>query len=307
MSEAIIMKKTKGKSIDINNAIFKTEYITSNQLWTMPGNIVNNRIYVWIFGGGGGSWATNADDTYNGYSVGGGGGWMNNGEFTITPGTVVHIELGEGGYQISSTTNPHSGGTTTFGTYLSANGGGAASARCGGNGGSGGGGGGRLNANGGRGYQFGGGGGWSYGGQGGAWGGNGGSRYTIAENGINTTTWTNTIANSYGGRGLSGSYTDRAITVYNSKYGAGGGGLGSNGGSGMNSIYHAACGGGGGYGNGTASSGWQYGSGGGGGFDGGPSVSGAGWGAGGYGSTLSGGSGERGGNGICIISYYAKE
>ena len=53
MSEAIIMKKTKGNFININ-AIFKTEYITSNQLWTMPGNIVNNRIYVWIFGGGGG-------------------------------------------------------------------------------------------------------------------------------------------------------------------------------------------------------------------------------------------------------------
>lgn len=306
MSEAIIMKKTKGNFIDINKAIFKTEYITSNQLWTMPGNIVNNRIYVWIFGGGGGSWAANSEDTYNGYSVGGGGGWMNNGEFTITPGTVVRIELGEGGYQISSTTNPHSGGTTTFGTYLSANGGGAASAICGGNGGSGGGGGGRLNANGGRGYQFGGGGGWSHGGQGGAWGGKGGSKYTIAENGINTTTWTNTIANSYGGRGLSGSYTDKAI-AHHAKYGAGGGGLGSNGGSGMETWYPAACGGGGGYGNGTAMSGWQHGSGGGGGFDGGPSVSEAGWGAGGYGSTLSGGIGERGGNGICIISYYAKE
>ena len=39
MSEAIIMKKTKGNFININ-AIFKTEYITSNQLWTMPGNIL---------------------------------------------------------------------------------------------------------------------------------------------------------------------------------------------------------------------------------------------------------------------------
>lgn len=257
----------------------------------MPGNIVNNRIYVWIFGGGGGSWATNSEDTYNGYSVGGGGGWMNNGEFTITPGTVVHIELGEGGYQISSTTNPHSGGTTTFGTYLSANGGGAASASCGGNGGSGGGGGGRLNASGGRGYQFGGGGGWSRGGQGGAWGGNGGSKYTIAENGTNTITWTNTIANSYGGRALSGSYTDKAI-AYNAKYGAGGGGLGSNGGSGMQTWYPAACGGGGGYGNGTASSGWQHGSGGGG---------------GGYGSGYGSGGYSTGSSGICIIQYYVKD
>lgn len=70
MSEAIIMKKTKGNFIDINKAIFKTEYITSNQLWTMPGNIVNNRIYVWIFGGGGGYGSGYGS---GGYSVGSSG------------------------------------------------------------------------------------------------------------------------------------------------------------------------------------------------------------------------------------------
>ena len=102
MSEAIIMKKTKGNFIDINKAIFKTEYITSNQLWTMPGNIVNNRIYVWIFGGGGGSWATNSDDTYNGYSVGGGGGYYCNGGDSGGGGGGYGSGYGSGGYSVGS-------------------------------------------------------------------------------------------------------------------------------------------------------------------------------------------------------------
>lgn len=169
MSEAIISRRgytAEGKPE------LRTETITGTTTWTVPNSIKSN-ISVLIFGGGGGGG--------NGGGGGGGGGWMNNGEFNIAGGTAISITIGSGGAKEKS------GGTTSFGAYLSANGGSGGIHNAGafqhaGSGGSGGGGGAERGSKGGRGYQFGGGGGggtndnWNEdgdGGDGGTWGGGG--------------------------------------------------------------------------------------------------------------------------------------
>ena len=163
MSEAIISRRgytAEGKPE------WHTETITGSTTWTVPKTIKGN-ISVLIFGGGGSGLSPNSDNVCGG----GGSGWMNNGEFSIAGGTQIPITIGNGGSLAGQ-----SGGTTTFGTYLSANGGvngGYSLMRFyGGSGGAGGGG----SDDGGTGYQFGGGGGkFRSGGRGGTWGGGGGS------------------------------------------------------------------------------------------------------------------------------------
>ena len=145
MSEAIILANYITKETQIVNQIvnryvnvtykLQTELVTSNKTWTVPNHAGN--IYVRIFGGG--------------------GGWMNNGELNLGNGQSIQITIGSGG-SFGNNTGAGSGGTTSFGSYLSANGGGGATASgvcVGGNGGSGGGG---MYGGGGIGYQFGGGG-----------------------------------------------------------------------------------------------------------------------------------------------------
>ena len=151
MAEAIISRRGWTAS---GKPELRTEIITSNQNWIVPNSLRGN-VSVRIFGAGG---AGN-----NG--AGGGGGWMNNGEVKVTPGQSIQITVGVGTYK-------GSGGTTSFGTFLSATGGGYGSGSSGGSGGSGGGSG-WSSGRGGRGYQFGGGGGTTSGGDGGIWGGGG--------------------------------------------------------------------------------------------------------------------------------------
>lgn len=168
MSEAIILANYITKETQIVNQIvnryvnvtykLQTELVTSNKTWTVPNHAGN--IYVRIFGGGGGGsnkYLTRTT-TQNYYSkAGGGGGWMNNGELNLGNGQSIQITIGSGG-SFGNNTGAGSGGTTSFGSYLSANGGGGATASgvcVGGNGGSGGGG---MYGGGGIGYQFGGGG-----------------------------------------------------------------------------------------------------------------------------------------------------
>ena len=173
MSEAIISRRgTKGSSA---SRPMVTSTISENTTFKVPhtGNYL-----VRIFGGGGGGYYNEGrsfprvDPQYGG---GGGGGWMNNGEFELTENSSISIVVGSGGGI------GNAGGTTSFGTYLSANGGSPATNKSGGDGGSGGGQ--TLQAlifsgtyvsirNAGRGYQFGGGGGGN--GHGGTWGGGGG-------------------------------------------------------------------------------------------------------------------------------------
>ena len=163
-----------------------TEYITFNHNWTVPNNVKNNEFSIRIFGGGG--WS---------YSAGGGSGWMNNDTKTLTPASVVYISIGQGGSNIIGS----SGGTSSFGTYLSANGASGASGGAGGN-------------NGGTGYQFGGGfGGYWDGLPGGVWGGGGGCFKNNGGSG-----------GTYGGGGCGGLSHNGKRAGNGGTYGGGGGG-----------------------------------------------------------------------------------
>lgn len=204
MSEAIIARKgpsnrsSNGNSF--NGSRFITEVIVKNTNWVMPSNVINNTISVRIFGAGGGGIV----------DAGGGGGWMNNGDLILTEGELVPITIGIG--------TRRNGGTTSFGTYLSANGGGAANDTHAGSGGSGGGSV-SIFINGGIGYQFGGGGVSDHSiynncpsvvraGNGGIWGGGGGGYGPGATWGVNA---------GYAGGGYGG--------MYGIRYGDGGDGI----------------------------------------------------------------------------------
>ena len=221
MAEAIISRR--GSSSDME---LRTEIITGNVNWTAPKTLKNNIISVRIFGGGG----------YYGANLGawcGGGGWMNNGEITIIPGQVIPVTIGRWSAANNSTVRDITGGTTSFGTYLSANGGGGRSGSSGVNG---------------IGYQFGGGGGdgTNIGGyNGGMWGGGGGGSIRLGEGGN---------GGMYGGGG-GGSVTDESRYLDGTRGGNGGtyGGGGGAGGSvyiysSGSRIYSNNCGIGGTYG-----------------------------------------------------------
>lgn len=194
MSEAIISRR----GYDANGKPeLRTEIITGTTNWTVPNSIRNTTISVRIFGGG----------VY--MSNGGGSGWMNNGEITVTPGQKIDITIGNSGSS--------SGGTTSFGTYLSANGGSLH------NGGAGGG-------SGGRGYQFGGGGGYATiaGGDGGMWGGGGGGGTSTNQN--NRAIGSGGNGGTYGGGGGGATACRSGMVI---KRGGNGGTYGGGGGSGV--------------------------------------------------------------------------
>lgn len=84
--------------------------------FTVPEGV--NWVYVAAVGGGGsgrGGW----------YSVGGGGGGGGGarGWCAVTPGGTVTVTVGAGGAGVSNNDPPHAGGTSSFGTCLSASGG----------------------------------------------------------------------------------------------------------------------------------------------------------------------------------------
>ena len=175
MSEAIISRRGYNSSGNGSSGLV-TEVITENTTWTVPAYI--GGVSVRIFGGGGsGSWGS-----------GGGGGYMNNADLSPVIGANIPITIGAGGVCEHLSMIGFGGGTSSFGSYLSANGGGGAGQLDGGSGGSGGGGGGNgaghpngnryayyRMINGGQGTQFGGGGAFAQGGDGGIWGGGGGT------------------------------------------------------------------------------------------------------------------------------------
>ena len=352
MGEALLIKAggagTSGNSSPGN---LVTNIFTTNGVFVVP-KAKDQQFSVRIFGGGGGgavldSHYANGKVLYSS-CAGGGGGYMNNDILILNEGETIQVSIGAGGRgsyisvnTIKNESEGKVGGTTSFGTYLSALGGDGAKAyknnANGGNGGSGGGG----DRCGGRGYQFGGGGGYqgyTYNsifpsGSGGKWGGggghdigdptqggclyensqnrsevtgfsrlggNGGNNSRDAQNGTNTI-GNNEIPNSLQGSGLAGinASSSKSVSCGGGGYGGcggyssgGGGGYGANGGNGG--------GGGGGYG-GKGGDGF----GGGGGYGDGGSVGGdGGYGAGGGGSSQYRSAGN-GGNGICIIQYYA--
>ena len=92
-----------------------TTIYTKSDTFTMPAGVKDNQVYVRIFGGGSnGHWSQ-----YTGInSRAGGGGWMNNGWVSLNIGEAVAVTIGAGGGQSYSS----AGGSTSFGSYLSANG-----------------------------------------------------------------------------------------------------------------------------------------------------------------------------------------
>lgn len=225
MAEAIISRRGNGGGL--TPSVLVTSTIVQDTSWTVPNHTGN--VSVLIFGGGGGGVNNNCG--------GGGGGWMNNRTLSLSNQQTIQITIGSGG------SAGQAGGTTSFGTYLSANGGEQASGSWltyrnwvwkGGNGGSGGGG-----WMGGTGYQFGGGGGayWA-GGDGGTWGGGGGgggmgpiiylNNFAGTSNGGNGGTY-----GGGGGGGSHGTYINNSSN-YNSWYFGVGGKGGTYGGNGGN-------------------------------------------------------------------------
>ena len=159
MGEAIISRGFSGSNgggTSGENGNFRTEIITASTLWKVPENLKDGTVSVRIFGGGGGG-------NMQSFGGGGGGGYMNNATINLNGQSEIYITIGSGAAPDTY------GGTTSFGTYLSATGGQPGFQNSGGDGGSGGAG----NRDGGIGYQFGGGGGISIAGNGGKWGGGG--------------------------------------------------------------------------------------------------------------------------------------
>ena len=223
MGNALIVGRGGGGSASSKYEL-KTEIYEADKLWVVP-KAKDQKFSIRIFGGGG-----CGDST-----AGGGGGFMNNGDLTLSQGSTVQITIGLGGNN-GQTSN--SGGTTSFGTYLSANGGGAAISGIGGSGGSGGGGTIVSSINrsdkssnlklvtGGIGYQFGGGG---CGGSGGYWGGGGGSAVPRA-NTVN-------VYHSPGGSSINYQYNSSNGRWYD----GGGGGLGASAATVLNTSDGSKC------------------------------------------------------------------
>lgn len=184
MGDALIVGRG-GSSSGSSGKALVTKIIQATQSWKVP-KAKDQKFYVRIFGGGAGGSYNNTLEigsrNVKSGAAGGGGGFMNNAELTLEAGTSIPVTIGLGG-KAGNTSNGcgQAGGTTSFGTYLAANGANYTDYRHGGNGGSGGGGG--ATGRGGTGYQFGGGGSAMIfgtfagnGGNGGKWGGGGGGR-----------------------------------------------------------------------------------------------------------------------------------
>lgn len=237
MAEVMICRGGMGGSSSSSNPAslglkLRTIIIESNYNLIVPNDAYNNEFDVRIFGGGGGTfiYEYNAKRSFAGY---GGSGWMNNALLKLNPGEVIPITIGKYGSSVSTNNYPanirdtrsaNSGGTTSFGIYLSASGGSGASHIYnsnssyknyihGGNGGAGGG----ANGYGGHGYQFGGGAGVEKGGDGGPWGGGGGAN---RGNGGNGGTYGGGGGGLYGGNG--GTYGGGGSSDSGTVYGKGG-------------------------------------------------------------------------------------
>lgn len=258
--------RTGTRKKTVNTVIYQ-----SDNTFTVPDGITS--IAVRIFGGGG-----KGGSSY--YACGGGGGGhMQYGEFTVTPGTKYPVTIGIGGGQSGNSSG--TGGTSSFGTLLSASGGNTStegsnsqgySVGFGGSGGSGGGGG--FGGDGGN-AQYGGGGGggggragnaqnWNSGngGKGGTYGGGGGGGGYTSKGKYTCASGTGGAGGTYGGNGGNGSSGNRGTNTTgmdleftgNGSGGndlGGGGGYGGNGGSASggtvsDSYYSYARGGGGG-------------------------------------------------------------
>ena len=96
-----------------------TEIFTASGTWTCPAGV--DKVFVRLFGGGGGGGGLNEDNNYI-TGGGGGGGYMAYSALNVTPNSNYTVTIGAGGAGTSSG-NGGTGGVTSFGILLSANGG----------------------------------------------------------------------------------------------------------------------------------------------------------------------------------------
>lgn len=94
-----------------------TVYLQGSGNFTVPQGVYAMDVQGW---GGGGAAGGNGS-TANGSSSGGGSGGYGRVRVSVTPGQVIAYVVGAGG----NATIPSSGGTTSFGVFLTVNGGGA--------------------------------------------------------------------------------------------------------------------------------------------------------------------------------------
>lgn len=219
MGEVMICRGGSGSGAGKGNKVLISSVFTENTSFIVP-EAINNEFSVRIFGGGGGG-AFNYTNNYSCGYAGGGGGWMNNDTLSLKSTSIIPITIGLGGN--AGNNEGTSGGTTSFGTYLSASGGGGGYILYGNRsyGGSGASGGGSWSANSdtdqlpGNGYQFGGAGSRDKSvagtspvrGNGGVWGGGGGRSWSVAYGG------------TYGGAGGFEEYGTGANINCKSQYG----------------------------------------------------------------------------------------
>jgi hypothetical protein len=113
-------------SISIASAVTQPQVYSqaffSSGSWTAPTGVT--RVRVWVVGGGGGG-------STGGCGIYGGVGGMAMGVYTVSPGTGYTVTIGAGGAGASSGAT---GGTTSFGAFISATGGGGGTSNPGGSG-----------------------------------------------------------------------------------------------------------------------------------------------------------------------------
>jgi len=93
--------------------------INSSGTFTVPAGVTQLEVEVW--GAGSGSFASTSSMASGG---GSGGGYARKRIAGLNPGQVIAVNVGAGGSAGTPTQAPGAGGTTSFGTYVSASGGG---------------------------------------------------------------------------------------------------------------------------------------------------------------------------------------
>jgi hypothetical protein len=313
-----------------------TIFLTSGTSWTVPSDWNNSNNTVEVIGGGGGGYGASINQA----GGGGGGAYAKTTNLTLTPNSLVTIQVGAGGaggagggHAGTSGTDTYFNGATCAGSSACAKGGAGSTGSSGGAGGLASNSVGSVRYNGGSGGTVSNG---SYAGGGG--GGSGGPAGAGGAGGVETSN-SSTSAGAPGGGGGGGGTAGTGVTTINisdgqaggkNSSGSGGGGGGTGGSSGTIGSAGSAGGGGGGGGGETANSGtagaggaggagteWDssHGSGGGGGGGGGGAGNSATGGTGGngglYGAGGGGGGatngtnagGGSGANGIIVVTY----